>query len=273
MKTDEKTIRRLLVIPDVQAKPGVDFSYLHSIGEYWLAKQPEVVVCIGDFADMPSLSSYDKGKRSYEGSRYKNDIEAAATAMKILLNPIRKHNLSQVKNGLPVYRPRMVLTMGNHEERIDRATQLDPLLFGTISTEDLKYRSFGWDVHKFLDVVVINEVAFSHYFASGALGRPCGSAQQQLTKLHMSCIAGHQQGRQTATGRRADGRTLTSIIAGSAYPFDMDYLGAQGNNHFRGVVMLHNVTEGAFDEVYVSLRYLMDKYPSGKRMMFSPSTK
>src|SRR5437868_3592556 len=53
--------KRIMVLPDVQAKPGVDFSFLSRIGQYALDKRPEVIVCIGDFADMPSLSSYDKG--------------------------------------------------------------------------------------------------------------------------------------------------------------------------------------------------------------------
>jgi len=50
-----------LIIPDVQAKPGLDFTYLRAIGNYIAKKQPDVIINIGDFADMPSLSSYDKG--------------------------------------------------------------------------------------------------------------------------------------------------------------------------------------------------------------------
>jgi hypothetical protein len=92
------------------------------------------------------------------------------------------------------------------------------------------------------------------------LGRPCASAQAQLTKKHMSCIAGHQQGLQIATSYRADGTRLTSIIAGSCYEHDEDYLGPQGNNHWRGIVVLHDVHDGAFDLMPVSLNYLKSKY-------------
>ena len=59
------------VLPDIQAKPGQDFSFLTAIGEYLVEKQPDRWICIGDFADMPSLSSYDVGKKSFEGRRYK----------------------------------------------------------------------------------------------------------------------------------------------------------------------------------------------------------
>ncbi len=52
---------KILVLPDVQAKPDVDFKFLTAIGNYILSKKPDVIVCIGDFADMESLSTYDRG--------------------------------------------------------------------------------------------------------------------------------------------------------------------------------------------------------------------
>ena len=73
------------VIPDVQAKPGQDFSFLTAVGEYLVEKKPDRWICIGDFADMPSLSSYDVGKKSFEGRRYQADIVAANEAMNALL--------------------------------------------------------------------------------------------------------------------------------------------------------------------------------------------
>jgi hypothetical protein len=79
-----------LVIPDVQVKPGQDFNFLKAIGNYIVKKRPDVIVNIGDFADMPSLSSYDKGKKSFEGRRYKHDVEAVHSAMDILLKPLRQ---------------------------------------------------------------------------------------------------------------------------------------------------------------------------------------
>ena len=44
------------ILPDCQVKPGVDTNYLEHIGKYLVEKKPDVIVCIGDFADMPSLS-------------------------------------------------------------------------------------------------------------------------------------------------------------------------------------------------------------------------
>lgn len=251
---------KILVIPDTQVKPGDDLTYLNNIGKYIVEKQPDVVVQIGDFADMPSLSSYDVGKKSFEGRRYVSDIEAAHKAMEALLQPLYEFNQAAAKHHKQRYRPRLVLTLGNHEDRINRAVNNDAKLEGVLSINDLKYEEWGWEVYPFLDVVVIDGVAFSHYFTSGTLGRPSTSAAAQLNKKHMSCVAGHQQGLQISTGHRADGKRLTSIIAGSCYEHDEDYMGPQGNKHWRGILVLHEVVDGEFDLMPVSLKYLNRKY-------------
>jgi hypothetical protein len=154
----------------------------------------------------------------------------------------------------------MVLTLGNHENRINRATNDDPKLDGVLSIEDLGYEGYGWQVVPFLDVIVIDGIAYSHYFTSGILGRPVPSAASALTKKHMSCVQGHQQGLQIATGNRADGRMLTAVIAGSCYEHDEDYLNTQTNKHWRGCLMLNDVNDGEFDLMPLSISYINKKY-------------
>lgn len=209
---------------------------------------------------MPSLSSYDIGKKSFEGRRYVADVAAAHTAMRSLLSPMWEFNERARKNKEKQYKPELILTLGNHENRINRAVNDSPQLEGVLSINDLQYEEFGWTVHPFLDVVVVDGIAYSHYFVTGVAGRPASTAQAQLRKTNMSCIAGHQQGKQIAYGTRADGSTMTSIIAGSCYEHEEDYLGSQGNKHWRGFLVLHEVNDGSFDEMWVSLDYINKKY-------------
>lgn len=244
----------------MQAKPGINFDYLEKIGTYIVEKKPDKIICIGDFADMPSLSSYDVGKKSFEGRRYVKDIEASHEAMSRLLLPLELFNQKAIKNKERQYHPQMIMTLGNHEERINRAVNSDSKLDGVLSVTDLNYSNFGWDVYPFLDVVVLDGVAYSHYFVTGVAGRPASTAAAQFRKTNMSCVSGHQQGLQVHTGGRADGKRLTSIIAGSCYEHDEDYLGPQGNKHFRGFLVLHDVNDGEFDLMNVSLKYLNTKY-------------
>jgi len=162
------------------------------------------------------------------------------------------------KNKKKPYKPRMVLTLGNHEARISRAINEDRKLDGLISLDDLPYQD--WEVIPFLKVICIDGIAYSHYFTSGVMGKPITTAQAILSKKHMSAFAGHQQGRNIAYARRADGREMTAIICGSCYEHNEDYLGEQGNKHFRGLYMLHNVDDGSYDECAIPLQYLKENY-------------
>lgn len=251
---------KIAFIPDCQVKRNVDLSYLSHLGKYLAEKKPDVIVQIGDFADMESLSSYDVGKKSFEGRTYKADIEASREGMSYLMSPIQQEQERLKRNKEKQWNPVKKLLLGNHENRIDRAIDLDRKLDGLISTKDLGFEEWGWEVHPFLEVVVIEGIAFSHYFTSGVMGRPIGTSNALLTKKHMSCIAGHQQGRQISFAQRADGKEMTAIICGSCYLHDEDYMGPQGNSHFRGFFMLHEVNDGSFDEMAVSLEYLKREY-------------
>jgi len=74
-----------------------------------------------------------------------------------------------------------------------------------------------------------------------------------------SCVAGHRQGLDLAVHTNGK-RTLRSIIAGSFYQHSEGYLSPQGNHHWRGMLMLHEVKNGEFSLMEVSLGYLKRRY-------------
>lgn len=251
---------KILVIPDAQVKHGVPLDHLRWLGHYIVEKKPDIIVNLGDFADMESLSSYDVGKKSFEGRSYQRDIDWAWKGMTELMTPLLEFNDRRRKSKKKLYEPDLKFLLGNHENRIDRAINNDRKLEGLVSIDDLPYSAFGWEVYPFLDIVMVEGIAFSHYFVTGTAGRPSSTANAQLNKQHCSCVSGHQQGLQIATGKRADGSLLTSIIAGSFYLHEEDYLGIQGNNHWRGALMLHNCSNGQFDLNLLPMTYLERKY-------------
>lgn len=255
-----RTKLRHAIIPDVQAKPNVPLDHLDWCGKWLADKKPDVIVCLGDFADMESLSSYDVGKKSFEGRRYTKDIEVARLAMDILMAPILEEQEKIRRHKGRMWRPRLVLTLGNHETRINKAVDNDSKLEGLIKISDLGYDRYGWEIYPYLQVIVIDGICYSHYFTSGILGRPVTSARMLLQKHHMSCVSGHQQGRDIAYGKRADGSSMTSIISGSFYQHDEAYLNAQTNEHWHGCWMLNEVKDGSFDEMPLSINYLKRKY-------------
>lgn len=244
------------IIPDLQVKPGDSIEHITHIGKYLVSKKPDVVVCLGDFADMPSLSSYDKGRKGFEGRRYTKDIEAARVAMDALLKPIDDYNSSVTYKK---YKPRLVMIIGNHEDRINRVGDLAPELDGIVSISDLPYDR--WEVIPFLEVCEIDGVCYTHYLANPMSGKPYGgTAASQLKTVGKTFIVGHKQTLDIATRYLIDGSQQWGLICGAAYPHAENYKGPQGNWHWRGVVVAHQVRNGTFDPMLVSLDYLATKF-------------
>jgi hypothetical protein len=248
---------KIAYIPDVQALPrsfrgarGVSTTHLVAAGKYIAAKRPDVIVCAGDFGDFPSLGRFNSPLHA-EGLRYEDDLAAFHEAMEALLTPIHK---------AAGYKPRYEFIEGNHEGHIERWVNENPTMEGKVSIADLKLSAYGWRVHPFLQPVGIGGVAFCHYFPSGVMGRPITSAKALMAKLHMSAIAGHQQGRDIAFGRRADGADMTAIISGSFYQHTYKYLSPFTNTHWRGMWFLHQVKDGQFDEMALSIDYLLRRF-------------
>lgn len=251
------------VIPDTQVRPDISLDYLHWVGMYIANRKPDVIIHLGDHADMPSLSSYDKGKRSAEGKRLHEDIKAVIDGMQVLLKPL--YDLQQqelAEYGEIRYKPRMVLTLGNHEFRIMRHVDSNPELHGFFGYDDLKYKEQGWEVYDFLQPVIVNGVTYVHFMANPMSGKPYGGAALNVLKnVGESFTQGHKQTLDVATRfLPSSGKQQWAIIAGACYVHDEDYKGYQGNKHWRGVVVKHNVIEGSFNPMFVDLDYLGKRY-------------
>ena len=68
--------KKYLLLPDPHAHKDHDNKRADWIGKLILDERPDVVMNMGDTFDMPSLSSFDKGKASFHGASYEKDIEA-----------------------------------------------------------------------------------------------------------------------------------------------------------------------------------------------------
>ena len=241
-----------LIIPDTQVKPGVPIEHLTWIGKYIVDRKPEVVIHLGDHYDMPSLSSYDKGTVKVEGKRIHEDIQAGKEGMRALLAPLK---------AAKGYKPRLIYIPGNHDERIQRYADSNPELQGTLGWESLGLEEMGWEVHEYLRPVDVNGILYCHYFANPLSGRPyTASATNLLKNLGRSFVQGHRQVLDFGTRTLVDGSQQLGIIAGACYLHDEGYKGAQGNKHWRGVVVLHDVQDGFGNPMFVDLPFLERKY-------------
>lgn len=248
-----------IFVPDTQIKPGVPRVHVEWIGQYIAdeyAKAKLVVVVAGDWWDMPSLSSYDrKGGTKMEGRRYINDVQAGNDAWDAFNQPW-KH----------VKCDRRFL-FGNHEHRITRAVEQDAQIEGLASLDDLAVSEWdGWQRHDFLEPVSIDGVMYAHYFYNPMTGRPYAgqNLETRLKTVGHSFTMGHQQGLKWGRVDTVKGPHI-GCVAGSCYVHDEDYLGPQAMKYWRGIVVKHQVENGAYDPMFVSLDYLARRY-EGKRL-------
>lgn len=249
---NEKQGKRHLCIPDTQVRGGVRIDHLEWAAKYANEKRPDVIVHLGDHWDLPSLSSYDKGRRASENKRVLKDIEAGNKALELFTSTLD-------------YKPRLVMTLGNHDQRIERYVDDHAELEGIIGYDSFNALSLGWEVYPFLQPVTIDGVTYVHYAPRGSDGsigqtkRGAPSARAQVMREMRSTVCGHKQGLDTYIHNTGT-RIIRGIIAGSFYQHSEGYLSPQGNRHWRGILYLTEVNNGEFNLCEVSLRYLRRKY-------------
>jgi hypothetical protein len=242
----------IFVISDLQVTPDISLDYCRELGAYLARKQPDVIVCIGDLFDLESLSFYDKGKRAFEGRRLIKDIEAGKAALKLITDPLK---------AVKGYEPELHVTLGNHEDRIQRLANDQPELEGFVGTHCLGYEDFGFTVHPFLKPVEIQGILFSHYFANEFTGKPVGgNAKKLLDVIGQSFVAGHQQKLDMAVKNLYIGDMQVGVVCGAGYAHDEAYKGYCGNNHFRGHVMINEVLNGFGVASPVSINHIKNSF-------------
>lgn len=252
-------MNKILIIPDTHAKPGVKSDHLEWLGKYVCDVRPDIVVHLGDHFDLPSLSSYDKGTAAIECRRVATDIEAGRRALEEFARPISKLQEMQRRYKKPIYSPRKVFLLGNHEQRLARYVNSNPELIGTLGYDDLQLTD--WEVYDYLEIVTIEGILFSHYLANPMSGRPyTGKAASMLQRTGKSFVMGHRQELDFTCRELCDGTRQIGIIAGAFYQHNEGYKGYQGNKHWRGVVVLHEAECGWADPMFVSMGYLKRKY-------------
>jgi hypothetical protein len=249
-------MKRHFVIPDCQVRPGVPTDHLDWIAQAIIDYKPDRIINIGDFFDMPSLSSHDKpGSMKTEGARYEADVEVGNKAHLKIWNPLKE----EIRRSRGKWDPTRDFLFGNHCYRVNRAVENEPKYAGKISLEDLQ--TPGFTRHPFLKRVWRDGFVYSHFFQSEhsphAIG---GSIENMLNKIGASFVQGHVQDGKGGSKNYACGITRHGFVYGSCYLHDEGYRGLQRNDHFRGVLVLNEVENGECCPMPLSLKYLCKKY-------------
>lgn len=247
-----------LVIPDLHAHPDHNNDRALWIGELIHELKPDVVIDLGDSADMPSLSDHDKGIKAFVGRQYGADIDAYLDAQDKIWERSRRS-----KKGLP----RRVRLIGNHEERIDRFLNKVPELEGTVSYKDLDLERYYQEVVYYdgntPGTITIDGVTYAHYFVSGVMGRGISGEHPGytlITKQFSSCTQGHSHIFDYAIRTEQSGKKLHGLVAGCAVDYKMHWPGETQKLWTTGVAIKHGVEGGQYDLEWVSLDRLKLEY-------------
>ncbi len=248
-----------LIIPDAHAHPDFHNKRFEWLGQLIVDVKPDVVISIGDWVDMPSLCSYDFGKKDFEGRRYWKDIQAGIDAQERMF-----HYIKAAKKK----RPRFITHEGNHEGRINKAVSTDAAkLDGVISVKDLMFEEFGWEYIPYRGMTpgvnVVDGIAYAHYFTSGVMGRPISGVQpayQLLQKQYTSCTQGHIHTADWCVRTDGVGRMIMGLVCGVFQDYEADYAGEANDLWWKGVVVKRNVQDGRYDPEWISMDALKRAY-------------
>ena len=227
-----------LVIGDPHCNPKASNDRFLWAGKLARDLKPDTIICMGDFSSLDSLSSYDKGKKSFEGRRYKKDIDHAHDA------------LEKFNKGLNGRRSRKVMLLGNHEDRIDRIVDETPELDGTISTKDLKFKEFGWEVFAYQEPVAIDGVHYCHNYPTGIMGKPISGdniARSLLLKNKVSSTVGHCHLFDYSMCTIPTGRKVLGLSAGCYLHHKEEYARNTQRLWWSGLIVKRNVRQGEYD--------------------------
>jgi len=253
-------LSRHLIIPDSHAHPGFKNDRADLLSRLIADIQPDVVVNMGDQWDFPSLSSYDKGQRSFFGRTYRADVDSGNDFSDRIFSPLKRR-----KKKLP----RFVFLEGNHEHRIERALDLSPELTNTVSFNDLDLRYYSDIVRyngKTPGQIEIDGIQYAHYFLAGISGRPLSGEHHGYTlisKLLTSATASHTHLLDYAVRKAADDRWIMGLVSGCYLDYDLEWAGETNKLWWRGVIVKDNVENGQYNPRFISLKALEKEYGKG----------
>lgn len=263
--------RRHLIIPDTQVRPGVDTTHVDWAAQAIVEYQPDVIVIMGDWWDMPSLSTHDApGSKEAEGRRVKTDLDVGNEAFERLVAPMnearrpKRRSKGARARAAKAWNPECHFIFGNHEDRLTRAVFRDPKFDGILSLDSMK--TPGFIRHPFLDIVTIDGIAYSHYFPNPFSGKAIGGTiVNRLNAIGKTFVQGHQQGFLYASKQYPD-HVKHGIVCGRFYQHQEGYRPrAVQETEWNGILVLNQVRNGDFDLMPLRMDYLRRKYGTAPR--------
>lgn len=193
--------------------------------------KPNKLICGGDFADFSYISRWSEGLPGMqEGKRLKDDFETMREEFQFLKK----------------YTKELIFFEGNHEERVKKYLDKNPVLKGVMSIESLceeegvTYIETARQPYKLLDdLYLAHGLSFNKYFASWVVER-----------MNENIITFHTHRTQTYSVSFPTGKIITGYGIGCLCDVNPEYVAGKritGHTNSFGILYLHDSGEWQLD--------------------------
>ena len=256
------TGKTVVVFSCGHADPSVPNDRYSWLGDFLYDLKPDMVVDLGDGADMRSLNTFDtRYPQAIVSQSYQADIDHYNDAMERMRWKFRYH-----KRKRPVY----IGFEGNHEHRIKKAISHDPRLEGQrygISFGHLQTGHWFDEYHEYTNsapaLASYDGVVYGHYVASGNFGSAMATKHHGYSlveKLASSATVGHTH--KFSYFYKGDARPtpLHGLVVGCFKGAEEGWAGQANQEWRKGLVVKREVSNGDYDMEWISLKRLENMY-------------
>lgn len=242
-----------LVVGDVHVAPGQNLRRASWLGKAINDLKPARVLFIGDFMTFDCLSNWDKDKRKrMEGRRYEKEIQAGRRFLELMD--------AEIVGDAPEY----ILTEGNHEERLWRYFETQPIFEGQIDyRSDLGLDERGWKIIPYKEYFNYKGVDYTHVPINEA-GRPVSGkyvCNKVLDNAVTTTIFGHTHKLGVAGVHRHGSKHLVqSLNVGCYFEHIDDYALGSVTSYWRGIVLIDHYKYGAMNFTPIRMSKLRKEY-------------
>ena len=207
---------RILVIPDLHQCPAHAYrtDVLTWIARYGSQHKFDRVIQLGDWLTMDSCSRHDRND-TFKG-RFKPSINDD-------LNILRESLAAWERGRSKTWKPKLWVTLGNHEARLYEYENANPETWGVFTDEMNRiFASHGWKTSPYGEILYLSGVAFTHA-PIGMMGRPISgktAGPRTANELTTDLVHGHTHRHSITRVPKIGPRDSVMVVeAGCALPW------------------------------------------------------
>lgn len=249
-----------LAIGDCHVQQADDLVRFTLLNKLIKQRRPDKIIFIGDLIEMDSLSSFAKpGSKEKENKRLQQELHQARLAIQITLRSLPKK-----------YNPEIYFCEGNHEYRLQRFYDENPIFENLISLphwleNTLGSRNATWipyGRYANVDGVFYTHIPFRNGYPIASVVNTTGAALQLVDS---SVVFGHTHRLEAKQALRVGTfKLITALNIGCYFEHVPKYVEKSNPHWWRGVVLLTVYSPGQFDYETISLTQLKALYGDKK---------